>query len=146
MTAVLYTNSEFKPEDHAPIDAFCARAPRVMHALGEAIVTRWLRGGYTAITLPLQTSRRRPRRTSTRYMTDCHNTVTDKSQTSETDLYPIPAGCFSDVERSGTPSNPALPQGGMHYEVRTAHLPRASQSQALCVRRSSRSARYATVL
>eukprot|EP00966_Prymnesium_polylepis_P287313 6635915-Prymnesium_polylepis.2 len=40
-----------------------------------------------------------------------------KSMTDPTDLYPIPDGCFTDTSNSGTPSNPALHQGGMHYEL-----------------------------
>ena len=40
-----------------------------------------------------------------------------KSQTDADDLLPIPDGCFTDTQISGTPSNPALAAGGMHYEL-----------------------------
>ncbi|KAL3908798.1 MAG: hypothetical protein SGPRY_009657 [Prymnesium sp.] len=40
-----------------------------------------------------------------------------KSQTHASDLYPIPDGCFSDTLKLGSPTNPAIPMGGAHYEL-----------------------------
>jgi len=76
-TAVMFDDSEFKPENHYPIEPFY------------------------------------------------------KSYTTPTDPYPIPDACFVDTTALGTPSNPAMAMGGMHYEFLGACAAGRTQEELL---------------